>query len=420
MPSRRNLVDIESDARIRLENNTPVTNFTPTGTVANLVNMMAAEGERIYDELEYLHAIHDPTRTFGVELDNIGFIVGRVRGGATTATDLTNTNVYFFLDPRVGLGIGSLITKLYPTNTHFARKRVLQEQGYIDDAANPTRLIIPVGTLITNSDTTITYQTLEDVEITNDNSEAYVPVISSSSGPEFNVEANTLVRHSLNNISALKDLSKYILCSNRYPINNGSSTELDEEYRYRVSLASQSIQGNEVSIRETTLNIPGVRDITYQRGRYGNGTVNIVVEGISPIVSEGLLEIVRQQVALTATGGERIFVTRPDYRGVELNFELIVDAGANRDIIREEVRSNIISFINDIPVGGRIIWNQLEALIVTRPGVEDFILNYFKIGDYDIFSKTNKNQVVLRPRNQRTRTEEKFYTDAGLVSICCR
>jgi len=55
-----------------------------------------------------------------------------------------------------------------------------------------------------------------------------------------------------------------------------------------------------------------------------------------------------------------------------------------------------------------------------RDGVEDFILSYFKVGEYDIYNKINKKQIVLRPVNQRSNYNEKFYCDQGTISICSR
>lgn len=420
MPVRRNYLDVQNDGKIRLENNTPITNFRSTGIVSNLLSSLSVETENIYNEIEYLYSIFDPTKSVGRELDNIGFIFGVDRNQSTTASDLSTTNFRFYLDPRLGLSLSSLINQLYPINTHYNRRKDLEEQGYIDDAGSPTYLLIPAGTTVSNVDTTVNYRTVNDVYIRNGSTEGYTAIIANAAGPAYNVGANTLVKHSLNIISSLKDLSKYIMCSNRYPIGTGSLTEGDSDFRYKLSLSRSALGSNEPAIRRQLLTIPGIRDLSFERGRYGNGTTNILVEGINPLVSEGLLEVIRERVQQLLPGGETVFVERPEYRGVEINFELLVDPGSDRNILREQTRRSVISFINDVPIGGTIIWNQLAALIVESPGVQDFILNYYKVGDYDPFHKINKNQVVLRPVNQRSTRDQKFYTDAGLVSICCR
>ena len=114
------------------------------------------------------------------------------------------------------------------------------------------------------------------------------------------------------------------------------------------------------------------------------------------------------------------FVYSPEYRGVEFSFQLMIEVGYNIDSLQNDVRTKIINYINNIPIGGTIIWNQIVSIIVNTDGVKDFMTDYFKIGEYDAFNKINKKQKVLRTINQRSYDTEKFYTDKGLCKICCK
>ena len=87
MPKRRNYIEIKNDARIRLENGTPVTNFGPMSTITHLTDMIGLETEKLYDEVEYLYSIMDPTNNHGRELDNLGFIFRTSRKSSATAAD---------------------------------------------------------------------------------------------------------------------------------------------------------------------------------------------------------------------------------------------------------------------------------------------------------------------------------------------
>ncbi len=419
MPQRRNFIDIQSDAKIRLENNTPVSNFTSIGTISNLSDIQSIEDEKIYEEIEYVHSIYDPTKTYGRELDNIGFMFGKSRTGSATATDNSSTNFYFYLDPRTNVSIGTLIQRLFPIATHYNIRKKLLDEGYIDDIEAPTQLLIPAGTVTSNVDSTITYTTVDNIYFTNSSNEIYTPVVANIEGTSHNVQSNVLIKHNLNQIAVLKDLAKYILCTNRYPVTNGYNGDPDDVYRYNLTLGRINYGTNEIAIRQAALGIPGVRNILFERGRFGNGTYNVIVEGVSPIVSEGLLTILKQRLAALGPGGEILYVNRPEYIGVELKIDLITSLTSNLDELRESVRNDIISHINDIPMGGTIIWNKLIGLIMDRGDVDDFILNYYKMGNYDIFNKINKNQVVLRPVNQRSKYNDKFYCDSGLISLCC-
>ncbi len=419
MPTRRNFIDIQSDARVRLEDNTPVTNFSSIGTISNLVDIQAVETEKLYEEIETVHSIFDPTTTFGRKLDTIGFMFGTSRKSSMTALDNSYTNFRFYLDPRLNVSIGDLIQRLYPISTHYNMRSRLLADGFIDSIETPTYLRIPSGTTIANVDASITYSTTEAVNLTNTTNEVYVPVIGTTEGRSQNIESNVLIKHNLNENITIKDLAKYILCTNRYPITNGYDGDPDSMYRYNLTLGRVNYGTNEVAVRQAVLGIPGVRNILFERGRYGNGTYNVIIEGISPIVSEGLIDIVKERLLLLAPGSESAFVTRPDYLGVELKIDLLTSLTANLTTLQEAVRNDIISYINDIPIGGTIIWNEIISIIMERDGVDDFILNYFKIGEYNVFSKINTKQIVLRTVNQRSKYNEKFYTDSGLIGLCC-
>jgi hypothetical protein len=419
MPTRRNFIDIDSDIRIRLEQNTPITNFSPIGTATNISHLISTETERCYDEIEYIYSIYDPTRNFGKELDNIGFMFGTGRKGSLTAIDNTYTNFYFYIDPRTNVSIGSLIQRLYPITTHYNIRKKLFDEGYIDSVEAPTRLLIPASTTVANNDTSILYTTVGDAFIENASNETYVPVIANVEGSTQNIQANVLIKHNLNENSLLKDLSKYILCSNRYPITTGYDGQPDEEYRYNLTLGRINYGSNEIAVRQAVLGVPGVRDIRFERGRFGNGTFNVIVEGISPIISEGLLNMIKEKLHTLSPGSETVFVNRPDYLGVELKLDIITSLTSNLNTLKESVRNDIIEYINDLPIGGTIVWNKLIDVIMDREGVKDFILNYYKLGEYDVFNKINKKQIVLRTVNQRSDYNQKFYSDAGLVSLCC-
>ena len=80
MPIRRTLLDIKTDGKIRIENNTPINEFGPTSISNAFLDMIAVETSRVYDEIEYLHKAIDPTRNYGKELDSLGYMVGTFFG----------------------------------------------------------------------------------------------------------------------------------------------------------------------------------------------------------------------------------------------------------------------------------------------------------------------------------------------------
>jgi hypothetical protein len=287
----------------------------------------------------------------------------------------------------------------------------------LDNNGEPTEIIIPKDTVIQNFDGTISYTTIEAAHLTN--SDTYVGVIASSSGPAANVQTNVLVAHTLASIPELRKISQYIKCSNRFPIQNGKYSLTDEEFRYKIATSRSAIRANELSIRRAALSVPGIRDILFEKNKFGNGTVNIVIDGVSPLISQGLIDAVQEKIQQELSYGDTIYVNRPTYYGVELDLGIVPSIGVtDENIIRQQVRSSIIQYINDLPIGGEIVWNRIIDVSMDVAGVDDIIPRSFKYGEYDIFNKINRNQIVLRFQNQRADSLSKWYTDQGLISVC--
>ena len=101
-----------------------------------------------------------------------------------------------------------------------------------------------------------------------------------------------------------------------------------------------------------------------------------------------LKEAVKQRIQNELSYGDTVFVDSPEYLGIELSFYITTVRGAeNIDSIRDEVKDVIIQYINDLPIGGEIIWNRIVNIALEVEGVEDFIPNIFKFGEYDSFNK---------------------------------
>lgn len=416
MPTRRTYGNIYQDGRIRIQNNTPVNNFNSQGVTKGFLDILGLELEKIYGNLDLIYRAIDPTRAQGRDLDKLAFLVGEQRTSAIVASDTTETNFHFYIDKKLDWSAKQMINELYSAQ----EINTLESLGYVFKAADgsPQRLIIPAGTRIYNSDRSISYQTISSVNLEN-KTDGYVGVTAIGTGPTSNVDTNVLVGHALTEVPELRRISRYIKCTNRFPIRNGKYSQTDDELRYQIATSRNAIQSNELAIRRVALTVPGVRDILFEKNKYGSGTVNLVVEGISPLVSEGLITAVRQVVQTNASYGDVIFVGRPKYLGVEINFSIRTDPTATDVLtIRNNAKNVVIQYINNLAIGAEIIWNEIIAAILDVDGVMDFIPNYFKYGNYDIFHKINKEQIVLRFVNQRARYNEKWYTDTGLVSCC--
>lgn len=416
MPTRRNYLNVVQDSRIRIENNTPINNFNATSTAKSFIDILGLEMEKFYDDLEFVYTAIDPTRSVGSDLDKIGFLVGEKRTAGSIASDHSKTNFYFYIDPRLNWNLSALIKRNYTSE----EQDTLVSNGYlkVDTYNEPEALIIPAGTRISNSNGTIVYSTTESLSITGQN-EYYTGVVAASLGPENNIDTNVLVSHSLSEIPELRKISHFLKCSNRFPIQNGSYSLSDEEYRYNIATSRSSIRTNELLIKRSAQSVPGVRDILFEKNKYGNGTVNIIVDGISPLIGDGLISAVRQKVQQDLAYGDVVFVSKPEYLGVELQFDIKTEPGIpNIDSLRIAARDRVIQYVNDLPIGGQIVWNQIVSLVIDIEGVIDFVPRIFKYGEYDSFNKINKKQIILRFVNQQAQFDQKWYCDSGLINCC--
>jgi len=416
MPTRRNYANIYQDGRIRIQNNTPVNNFNPQGTTKAFLDILGLEMERLYDNSELIYRSIDPTRAVGRDLDRIGFLVGVSRQNSVSASDYSETNFYFYIDKKLSWSINKLVNELYTPDEIL----VLETNGYIYKAFDGSieYLIVPQGTLVSNSNESNSYVTVNEIHITG-SANAYGPIQAVGAGPAYNVESNSLITHSLYQIPELRKLAKYIKCTNTFPIQNGKYTQTDEEYRYNITTAKAALPSNELYIRRTALSVPGIRDILFEKNKFGNGTVHIIVDGTSPIMSQGLISAVQQLCQTIASYGDVIIVSAPEYLGVELNFTIRVNPTATDPFtIRNAARNAIIGYINNLPIGGEIVWNRLVSTVLEIGEVIDFIPNYFKYGKYDTANKINREQIILNFINQMAKYNQKWYTDTGLITCC--
>lgn len=416
MPIRRNYINVMQDGRLRIENNSPVNNFNAQGTAKAFLDVLAVEMERIYDDLEYVYRAIDPTRAVGIDLDKIGYLVGENRNSSVFAADYSTTNFYFYIDPKINTSITNLIKRNYTPE----EQNILVQNEFLelDSNSEPSILKIPIGTIIKNFDGTITYTTINEASI-GPSMEAYVGVVATGSGPSNNVQTNVLVSHVIHQIPELRKISQFIKCSNRFPIQNGKYSQTDEEFRYKIATSKSAIITNELSIRRAALSVPGIRDILFEKNKYGNGTISLIIDGVSPIISQGLIDTVKERVQQELSYGDALFIDRPEYLGVEINIGLVIEQGnVNETLIRQQARSAIIQYINDLEIGAEIVWNQILATVLSLNGVEDIIPIMFKYGEYDIFNKINKKQINLRFINQKAKYNQKWYSDMGLITVC--
>ena len=344
----------------------------------------------------------------GENLENLGELVGVVRRTATRAVDNTRANVRFFVDPALGLDLTALLARRMPAATVTGNTTLTD-----------TSMTIKSGMIITDGNRTKRYITTEDVTLKD--KEIFVPVIAEGIGPTYNVGVGELSRWDWQIQPEMESIKDFILVTNAASISSGTTTESDDALRARIFTAvPDNATSNGLAVRAAALSVPGVRTASVIGGYKGPSTYKVNVTGTSPIVSEGLMNNVRQAVLSASAVGTKAFVDRPTYLGVEIKIILLFRMGTtDREVILAEVRNNIVEYVNSIPSGEALFINELrERIQVTSESILDHIIASISIGTFNPDTAKNENARLVSTVNQRTSVNEQFYTNPVFVRVC--
>lgn len=412
IPSR-DFDDITSDYKKYLISNSRFKNFNRTSTIKLIGDANAFEMDTMYNfqKNQFQNAYLSTSK--GIYLDEFAYLFSINRNTPQLAADLTNTNFRFFIDPIYGKTSNLLLEEFYSPE----EIQSLINNGYSNDG---TDIVIPKGIRITNLDGTVAYKTNEIITITRTLNEGYTSIIAESAGTTYNVPAGILIRHNLNEIPELRKIANILLCENKFGISNGEGYEDDENLRWRISNKTLSnANANITAIRIAAQNVPGVRSVTILPKAYGTGTFRVFVESINPIITNGLLTAVREAINSVAATGESVTVDHPNYVGIEIQIQLLFDYNANRNLLKEAVRTTLIDYINNLDIGGEIVINEMiQRIMNISTQIKDLNFILFGYGEYNKDTEVNENFIPLRLTNQNAKWNEKFYTNNRLCSIC--
>jgi uncharacterized phage protein gp47/JayE len=241
------------NALTTLQGNTKVTNVA-NGTIAQgIVQAVNVSLNQYYTTLTTSIAQVYISTARGNNLDLIGVLLNTPRGG-TSFGSLANAQRFYVANPYANFG-------------------AIPGIGILNN-------IIPAGTIVSNSNTTISYQVVADIPFLNTDTSVVGSIRALVAGSDSNVGSNILTAHNIN-IPA-------ILTTNISFINNGNDSQLDPEYRFFLSKAVTAAQaGNLTAVTLAALSVPGVSNIIPIPYFYGVGTAKIIVVGTVPVIDPG-------------------------------------------------------------------------------------------------------------------------------------
>lgn len=306
-----------------------ITNLNPGGVARTMVEAIGTQLADFYNVLELNMAMRYPSTAVGAYLDLLGESFGisrqQAQAGNVSAGD---ENIKFYVSS------GVLLDKI--------------PAGYI-----PASTDIYAGS-------GITYRTSVDTYFNDVDTEVFVSAQSTGTGTSYQVGPGMLTSHSLG-VSGVS-------VTNVKSIANAVGAESDSSYRYRIVNFFRSIQrGNLQALRSAVLTIPNVADVRVNEYVSGPGTVDILLVPTTATLSDSALQRARFLVQLNKSMGTRVRISQPDYIPVKLSIRVsFVETvtPTQQTQIKNDVRTNLIDYIDDISIGGTLVINEIRQRVM--------------------------------------------------------
>ena len=229
-------------------------------------------------------------------------------------------------------------------------------------------VLIPSGTIIsTGSDGEgIRYRTIINTILDATTSEGYISVESVASGSGVNVGRGQLIYHDFNDYS--DSANNTLKVTNVAEVIQGQDLELDANYRFRITNQIVNLErANATAIRLAALTVPGVADVTVIPYHRGIGTYDILIEAVTPTVSETLIAAVQLAVDQVTAMGIVGTVRGP----IELGLSVVGTLTLRRTIAAQEqtnliesVTNNVTDYINELDIAEDFIVNEMVERVM--------------------------------------------------------
>jgi len=181
-------------------------------------------------------------------------------------------------------------------------------------------IILPAGTIIQTeplilAESPIQYQLTSSLDLIADSSIAWANASAIVAGAGGRIGPRTLIQHDFNGYTGA--ISNSLRVINNYAIVNGAAREADTNLRFRISKAATALQtGNNTSLYNAALRVPGVVDLSIIPYFDGIGTVAIFVVGQDNQGSESLVREVQINLNSVQSAGILATAYSPSQLGI--------------------------------------------------------------------------------------------------------
>lgn len=323
----------------QLSENTAITNMSPGGIAREVLGIIASEGERQNEMAVSNMLLALSNGASGIYLDFVGdwLNLQRSYGAPARAAD-----------------VDQIVLISAPSGQNF---------GSLNSGSE---IRIPGGTSLLDSNGEEVMVTDGSVILAVADTSAYISAVAAQASADSSISAGRITGIDFEDYTAFPD--SQLVVTNVSAINNGSSDESDEVFRYRLSNAILDAEaGNETSIRLAALNVPGVADIAVLNTYRGLGTVDIIIDSTtgekSPLLEDSVSLAVRRRVA----SGTSFSVRSARTLGLRVVVTPIYNRGATLAAIEEAdvaIREAVVALVAKVRMGGGLTINEIATAII--------------------------------------------------------
>lgn len=298
---------------------------------------------------EAINVLRDSFIAFstGDKLDLIGEILGITRLGQTKSfSSIDDKNIKFYVD-----------------------------SGTFGDINNSSTIFIPANSVrfvpsITGISTTqLSFFNPNNIILDPNDSETYIDIESVQFGPQTELGARTLTRHTFTNYSNYTVNNKLLKVINESTIVGGRSQESDNNFRFRIKNANRAAEAaNDIAITLGLLLIPGISDVKHVPYSNGIGTGTFLIKTVIPSTPSSIITLAQETINHIKGTGNKIIAAAPTLLGLEFFITLSYKYGTQLSVIeRAEINAaNAIgSYINNLDINQDFFINKLVSVILT-------------------------------------------------------
>lgn len=271
------------------------------------------------------------------------------------------------------------IQRLQPVAAQIAASdqnlRYYVRSGTFGDINGGVDIVVPAGTRIYagSASSNLVFVQQEAVTLPAASSSVTFGADQVGLSPGVSIPVGSLNQHSFTGYTDA--VFQSLLVTNAAGIA-GRARETDSNLRFRVRTAMTAAStANNTALRVAGLRVPGVSDIRIVPNRAGIGSVDVVVFGISPVVSASLLQQVQEQINRVAPAGIRAYAVASRLVGISLRAILRFRSDAStaeRTVAAADAEAAIRRYLNDLRPGSYLrIRTLVDLAMAASPKIID-------------------------------------------------